>query len=845
MYTSPTSYSGVPQLGMPTRVSSTVRNPFGSLSPSYATSYSPAPQSLGQQTIGVQQTTAPLVVSSPVGQQVSPTVGQQQVFAPQQTFSPVGQSILTPQGYVSAETPRELAPSSARSPQQGFVQQSVGVVRPPTPTAVVTTPLVPIEQGVQTQTVPQSLSQSPTLFSRPPSMRATTPLVPSIPVEQAVVSDTSESTLTTPVLVQVPSTPASATPAPAPSVSQVSFTPVGSSQPSFVSPPVALPAGSPLVSAPLTTSLVTSPQRALTPTLQSALGNPGITSPTPQRVTLTPSGSPPTSQPQIVISSPTPVGQQVPSTVGQQALLQQQALSYGQGPTTLGQTSYGQTLLQQPSLGQTSLSQQGLSPYGQTLLQQSSLGQTPYGQSLLQQPSLSQQGLSPYGQSLGQGFTTGQQILTPQGYVSAETGVRSPQRSLTQLPSSPVGVSSTMRPVESSVQLVSPGVRGPITGLTPLGAIQVTTPQTVGTTTVVSQTTVPVIATPPSPPIVPVSTTTQIIPPTPLSFAKGSSETLVAAPLSEVGPLMGGRSTPTETVAQGSIENELLAKGYTPISRIAVNQGQDIKGVYIKAVSPIGTIVYIALDAGGILSVTRSDIAETKVGGATSIPYSSKIAAAQCAGLAVCGIAYECKEGVCTLTTDDQGVAKEDLFITTASRSQSIGAFAGDLLPYPIVRLSDIRAAPEQTLENIREVASAIRAKARERLAKDVLESDQKAKALAAALSEYKERSSIVNDKLQRNLVYLSNLRLTYRGLAESGQLARNPQLLEKAASVPHELKHKQDIYTELLRQDVDMATINAQLDELLAKMNALNATAKIWECSADKRASKEGECVV
>lgn len=747
MYTSPTQYSGVPQVGMPTRISSTVRNPFGSLSPTYATSYSSAPspfsqsvgvqpQSLGQTSFAPQVQSAPVIVSTPVGQQT--------VYAPQQTF----------QGYVSP-------------------QQPVGTMRPPTPTAVVTTPLVPIEQSV-----PSSLSQSPTLFSRPPSMRMSTPLVPSIPVEQAVVSDTSESTLTTPVLTQVSSTPAQSVPStPAPTASQVSFTPVGSVQPSFVSAPVSLPVGS-------------SPQRTLTsgPTLQSALGNPGITSPTPQRVTLTPqtpSGSLPTSQPQIVVSSPTP------PTAGQ-TLLQQQALSYGQ-------TAYG---LQQP------VEQRILTPQGY---------------------------VSP---SVGQV----QQILTPQGYVSprtaqfppsVETGVRSVE-------------TSVRSPQQGSgVQLVSSGMSGPITGLTPLGTIQVTTPQTYGTTTVLSQTSVPVIATPPSPPVVPVATTTQIIPPTPLSFAKGSSETLVAAPLSEVGPLMGGRSTPTETVAQGSIENELLAKGYTPISRIAVNQGQDIKGVYIKAVSPIGTIVYIALDAGGILSVTRSDIAETKVGGATSIPYSSKIAAAQCAGLAVCGIAYECKEGVCTLTTDDQGVAKEDLFITTASRSQSIGAFAGDLLPYPIVRLSDIRAAPEQTLENIREVASAIRAKARERLAKDVVESDGKAKALAAAIAEYKERSAIVNDKLQRNLVYLSNLRLTYRGLAESGQLARNPTLMEKASSIPHELKHKQDIYTELLRQDVDMATINGKLDELLATMATLNATAKIWECSADKRASKEGECVV
>jgi len=105
------------------------------------------------------------------------------------------------------------------------------------------------------------------------------------------------------------------------------------------------------------------------------------------------------------------------------------------------------------------------------------------------------------------------------------------------------------------------------------------------------------------------------------------------------------------------VQKELIDMGYVPISKIVINKEGDMEAKYIKVLNKYCQPVYIELDTEGVLSVEKGTVSHIEMKTAMETPYDIRMEALECAGKDVCGVAFECEGGVCTLM-------KEEGFIT-------------------------------------------------------------------------------------------------------------------------------------------------------------------------------------
>lgn len=105
---------------------------------------------------------------------------------------------------------------------------------------------------------------------------------------------------------------------------------------------------------------------------------------------------------------------------------------------------------------------------------------------------------------------------------------------------------------------------------------------------------------------------------------------------------------------QMGVEAQLLTYGYTPLERVIVDLGGgQQQGVFIKALDPIGILVYVHLDDGGHISVDPRDLTVVERGTFESIPYSLKESSYKEVAPYARGIAIECDKGICVIHHDE------------------------------------------------------------------------------------------------------------------------------------------------------------------------------------------------
>lgn len=165
-------------------------------------------------------------------------------------------------------------------------------------------------------------------------------------------------------------------------------------------------------------------------------------------------------------------------------------------------------------------------------------------------------------------------------------------------------------------------------------------------------------------------------------------------------------------VSKSALENELLHAGYTTLSKIVIQDNNGNRHTqYIKALNKKGQKVFILLDVNGYTTTRSNDIILIESNQAQIVPYSLKMGAVDCAGTEVCGIAFECgANSVCILSRDNENFStKESNFVLISDKNNTSG-FISDIntdrhnnsqfMPYPVIRLSEIRVNPTMILEN-------------------------------------------------------------------------------------------------------------------------------------------------
>lgn len=152
-----------------------------------------------------------------------------------------------------------------------------------------------------------------------------------------------------------------------------------------------------------------------------------------------------------------------------------------------------------------------------------------------------------------------------------------------------------------------------------------------------------------------------------------------------------------------AIDLFLLERGFTPVSKIVLRDSTGHDGVkFIKAYDLQGNTLYIDIDSDENIHVSPTDLTVTQVKSAEKIPISTKLTALECAKLEVCGVGFECDNGICTLIRDGDNMEPQEMnFSVTRAPQTRWGYESGAPVSYPIVRLSEITKNPLLVMKNV------------------------------------------------------------------------------------------------------------------------------------------------
>jgi hypothetical protein len=149
-----------------------------------------------------------------------------------------------------------------------------------------------------------------------------------------------------------------------------------------------------------------------------------------------------------------------------------------------------------------------------------------------------------------------------------------------------------------------------------------------------------------------------------------------------------------------SVEEMLLNHDYVVTDRIlTTNPSGELESHYLKARNSRGQTVYIDLDQDGFVRIQPNDVTLIKSEKAAIIPHSVKLGMLKCAGTNVCGIAFECSNGLCTLIhkKDDMEPVETNLIMVEDKNNTAI-IESGQPVAYPVVRLSELLENPKTVM---------------------------------------------------------------------------------------------------------------------------------------------------
>lgn len=200
-----------------------------------------------------------------------------------------------------------------------------------------------------------------------------------------------------------------------------------------------------------------------------------------------------------------------------------------------------------------------------------------------------------------------------------------------------------------------------------------------------------------------------------LTSASASPRALIATPVTTVTPLPPASrafNSYAAGIKENSIDDLLISKGYLRLDTISLDIEKD-KAMYIKAINPVGDIVFIHADKSGGLSVQLANRTVVKISDGTSIPRSVKIRAEQCANSAACGIAFQCEGDYCFVNRNNKGEMLEGTFITSETASDKKITPYGSYVAYPVITLSEIESNNDDAIVRVRKATMEIQREAR------------------------------------------------------------------------------------------------------------------------------------
>ena len=145
-------------------------------------------------------------------------------------------------------------------------------------------------------------------------------------------------------------------------------------------------------------------------------------------------------------------------------------------------------------------------------------------------------------------------------------------------------------------------------------------------------------------------------------------------------------------------EDEISKYGYMMQSVVYTKDKQGtVKAKYIKAVNNKGNVAYIELDEDGYKGGGDMDMVLIESTIPSLIPYSLRRGSYECAGNDTYGIMFECNNGLCSLTRRSDPLEVHEQTFVFPDNSETL-MMTSLPIPYPIIRLSELRQRADQVL---------------------------------------------------------------------------------------------------------------------------------------------------
>lgn len=259
------------------------------------------------------------------------------------------------------------------------------------------------------------------------------------------------------------------------------------------------------------------------------------------------------------------------------------------------------------------------------------------------------------------------------------------------------------------------------------------------------------------------------------------------------------------------VEKELRDSGYTPVSRVVVDQDGELEGQYIKALNLYGQYIYVDLDTEGLVSTDGSEVIHTEVLNSTELPL---LDAYKCVENSACGVASECVNGICTMKRENGSRYPRQSFLKS-DRSSEVSTYAsmGDtILSYPIVRLSDIRADPEGSLLAQNAATTQLRNQRNEALVADIEEMSALLNQLVREFNDFEELRSELTVRVASDLAQLELDNLSYVQTPPRSEEERN-----QSEAIVEGLMRRNEIVIDILECSKKVTDLNDTLKEAIS----------------------------
>jgi hypothetical protein len=243
--------------------------------------------------------------------------------------------------------------------------------------------------------------------------------------------------------------------------------------------------------------------------------------------------------------------------------------------------------------------------------------------------------------------------------------------------------------------------------------------------------------------------------PTPVSQYALYSKEKELSPVPSQSPRM---SSFVETISETSIESQLNKYKYTIVDRVILKRQDGLMNVeYVKCYDPNGITVFVMLDIKGTLGVQMPDLTTVHVAKGSSIALSDKLAANDCAGSGVCGVALECQDELCTIVRQNDGSSKEATFVMTEEYSTKTMTPDGSPVASVIIRMSEILQDYKGTLDRTRIATQRIRENAFKASQEGLDRTMKQSQLLHDVIGKFGSNRNAAYESLKKSIAQLQN----------------------------------------------------------------------------------------